>query len=246
MFNIFKKRTIFDLGVNDGSDTAFYLEKGFRVVAVEANPILAEAVRLRFCNEIQAGTLVLLNVGIWHDNRTLPFYINQANDHWSSFDPEYGCRNGTPFTVVDVPCMTIVQLLESYGLPYYMKIDIEGADKVVLGQMQKTQWRPKYISVEEYGVVAIDDLRSLGYKKFAIVSQRDKTVKIAPKIPLEGRGFFLNRQFNGTVSGVFGREIQDKWLAYDDARMHFIRSVRREDYTWVGPDYEWFDIHAKF
>jgi hypothetical protein len=29
---------IYDLGMHRGGDTQFYLEKGFRVVAVEANP----------------------------------------------------------------------------------------------------------------------------------------------------------------------------------------------------------------
>ena len=34
---------IYDIGQHTGEDTAFYLGKGFRVVAVEANPTLAEA-----------------------------------------------------------------------------------------------------------------------------------------------------------------------------------------------------------
>lgn len=32
---------IFDIGANNGDDTAFYLKKGFRVVAIEADPALA-------------------------------------------------------------------------------------------------------------------------------------------------------------------------------------------------------------
>jgi len=33
---------IFDIGANNGDDTAFYLKKGFRVVAIEADPALAQ------------------------------------------------------------------------------------------------------------------------------------------------------------------------------------------------------------
>ena len=36
---------IFDVGCNDGQDSDFYLKKGFRVVAVEANPALCELLK---------------------------------------------------------------------------------------------------------------------------------------------------------------------------------------------------------
>jgi hypothetical protein len=39
---------LYDVGMNNGDDTAYYLYKGFRVVAVEADPVLVEAARERF------------------------------------------------------------------------------------------------------------------------------------------------------------------------------------------------------
>lgn len=39
---------IIDVGGNNGDDTAFYLHRGYRVVMVEANPLLAEHLRGRF------------------------------------------------------------------------------------------------------------------------------------------------------------------------------------------------------
>jgi hypothetical protein len=36
------KNLIYDVGMNDGNDTAYYLSRGFRVVAIEANPVLVE------------------------------------------------------------------------------------------------------------------------------------------------------------------------------------------------------------
>jgi hypothetical protein len=50
---------IFDLGVNDGSDTDFYLKKGFRVVGVEANPLVCEGAAKRFSQAIEAKRLTL-------------------------------------------------------------------------------------------------------------------------------------------------------------------------------------------
>ena len=35
-------KLVYDIGMNDGTDSAYYLRRGYSVVAVEANPILAE------------------------------------------------------------------------------------------------------------------------------------------------------------------------------------------------------------
>jgi FkbM family methyltransferase len=237
--------TIFDLGLNDGADASFYLDKGFRVVAVEANPLLYSAAREKLAPQIKSGALWLLNVGIWSERKTLPFYVNKANDHWSSFDPAYGCRDGTSYDIIEVPCITIEDLLcdfSRFSVPYYMKIDIEGADRIVLEGLRPLMHRPEWISVEEYGVAAIDDLHALGYRNFAIVPQRTKTVAFSPEPAREG--CYTPRAFDGTQSGVFGREIGDLWRDYADCREVFTRTIRREDYSYVGPAEEWFDIHA--
>ena len=35
-----EKNLIYDVGMSNGDDTAYYLHRGFRVVAIEANPLL--------------------------------------------------------------------------------------------------------------------------------------------------------------------------------------------------------------
>jgi hypothetical protein len=55
---------IFDLGFHNGDDTAFYLAKGSRVVAVEAHPELVEAGLRRFSSEIRGGRLILLHKAV--------------------------------------------------------------------------------------------------------------------------------------------------------------------------------------
>ena len=39
------KKLIFDIGMYDGSDTRYYLNEGFRVLAIEANPVLVKRAR---------------------------------------------------------------------------------------------------------------------------------------------------------------------------------------------------------
>jgi hypothetical protein len=55
---------IFDVGANNGDDTAAYLARGFRVIAVEANPFLCEDLHKRFANDINLGRAVVVNKAI--------------------------------------------------------------------------------------------------------------------------------------------------------------------------------------
>jgi hypothetical protein len=41
-------KTVYDFGMNNGDDVAYYLAKGFRVVGVEANSSLVDKCRIRF------------------------------------------------------------------------------------------------------------------------------------------------------------------------------------------------------
>src|SRR5690348_4440570 len=116
---------VFDIGFNNGDDTDHYLARGFNVVAVEANPELAEAGRRRFVSAIAAGKLRLLNVGVAQQAGHADFYVNQSVDVWSSFVPEWGQRGGK-FSVISVPTTTMSSLLKEFGTPYYVKIDVEG------------------------------------------------------------------------------------------------------------------------
>jgi 16S rRNA A1518/A1519 N6-dimethyltransferase RsmA/KsgA/DIM1 with predicted DNA glycosylase/AP lyase activity len=55
---------IFDVGMHLGEDTEFYLKKGFRVVAIEADPLHCSRVAERFAREVAKRQLVILNVAI--------------------------------------------------------------------------------------------------------------------------------------------------------------------------------------
>lgn len=48
---------VFDVGLHNGSDTAYYLHRGYDVVAVEANPRFCALAERRFAPEIAAGRL---------------------------------------------------------------------------------------------------------------------------------------------------------------------------------------------
>jgi FkbM family methyltransferase len=234
---------IYDLGANQGEDTEFYLAKGFRVVAVEANPLLHAELAQRFAGAVVAGRLVLLACGVWDSAATLPFYLNEDNHHWSSFDREYGTREGSRFSVVPVACTPLPALLRRFGVPRYLKLDIEGADRLVLAGLAGFAPLPRYISVEEYGVAAFGDLAALGYRGFQAVAQWNKAGMVPPRPPREGG--YAWRRFTDRDSGLFGEELPGAWLDQAAAEALFTSSIRRADGSYVERGFEWWDIHAK-
>ncbi|WP_454021074.1 FkbM family methyltransferase [Azospirillum sp. Marseille-Q6669] len=239
------RNVVFDLGMNKGEDSTFYLRKGFNVVAVEANPIISRRNAELFTSYAERGQLTILNVGIWSEEKELPFYANLDNDHWSSFDPAYGCRDGTRFEITRIPCVRVETLFKRFGTPHYMKIDVEGADRLILSDMRALTARPAFVSVEEYGVACIDDLHALGYDRFQIVPQSARLkAQYTPPIPAR-EGIYVPASFNGNDSGLFGHELPpDRWRSLADVRADFLSGVRGEDHVYKGPEGEWFDVHA--
>lgn len=234
---------IFDIGVNLGEDSRFYLDKGFSVVGVEANPLIATELRTKFSDEIQDGRFILEECGIWSHSKSLPFFRNLDNDHWSSFDPNYGCRNGSAFEEMEIKCITSIELFKVYGIPRYLKIDVEGADKYIVADLASLEQLPTYVSVEEYGFMAIDDLHKAGYNHFYFSPQRDKKWAVPPMPPKEGQ--YFNKVFNGYDSGLFGEELPGEWMEYDRAVKYFIENIRNREHEYIGAEHEWYDIHAK-
>src|SRR5205809_494944 len=119
---------IFDLGLHHGDDTDFYLRKGFRVVALEANPELCRLARQRFAVSLEDGHLTIVNKALDREaGRTATFYLRTDKDDWSSLDPEIAARGGGALTPIEVETTTLDVLAAEHGVPHYLKVDLEGA-----------------------------------------------------------------------------------------------------------------------
>jgi FkbM family methyltransferase len=111
---------IYDVGMNNGDDTAYYLRRGFRVVAIEANTCFAKCAAERFRTQISSDQLRILNIGIAAEEGELPFWICETYSEWSSFDRKITSRDGCPHHEVMVPCRRFASVLEEFGVPYYL------------------------------------------------------------------------------------------------------------------------------
>ncbi len=234
------RNLIFDIGMHIGQDTEFYLKKGFRVVAVEANPVLAEQGASRFQNEIADGRLTIVNRAIANGGERVAFYVNNEVTEWSSVHQSLGDRrHGSE--KIEVDSIDLVSLLAEHGVPYYLKIDIEGADEIPIKQLRQCTLKPPYVSYEASSFGGASRLYAMGYKRFAVVLQRNVEDVRLPDPSLEGR--YVDHTFPLGSSGPFGMELDADWGTIDDAVRDQViwKNLLRHN---PGKKNHWADIHA--
>ena len=142
---------IFDVGMHQGKDTDFYLRKGFRVIAIEASPSHVRVAQEHFRKQIADGKLTIVPAAVAPTAGRIQFYLNLDKDDWGTISPDFAARNehlGTRSQMVEVDAVTMQSILERHGVPYYLKIDIEGADTLCLEALHQFPQRPRFVSIE--------------------------------------------------------------------------------------------------
>jgi FkbM family methyltransferase len=210
--------------MHKGEDTDYYLQKGFRVVAFEANPELAKLCRTRFANAIDQKDLIIIEGAIVEQNpqagaqKTVKFYRNREKSIWGTVNSDWADRNEilrTDSEIIEIEVVDFKECLREFGIPYYMKIDIEGSDNVCLQSLLDFDIKPNYVSIESEKVVfsmleeQIDLLLQLGYGQFKSVQQETIVHQVSPDPAKEGKT--TNYQFQYGSSGLFGEDLPGEW-----------------------------------
>lgn len=235
------RNLIYDVGLHRGEDTAYYLARGFTVVAIEADPDLVEYCESRFEKEIKSRRLVIVQGAIVEDDRmqSVGFYRNNKVSVWGTVLKNWADRNssfGAESSLIEVPVVNIKSLLLKYGCPYYMKIDIEGMDLACLIKLLDSDCRPKYISLEADKVdfkKLQEEFRTfarLGYGSFYIQQQADIRKHRVPSGSREGD--YVDYSFEDGSSGPFGSDLIGPWLTTEEALLRYKKIFR--EYRFFG------------
>jgi FkbM family methyltransferase len=160
----------FDIGANVGQRTALFLELGAKVVAVEPQPDCAEILRRKHprASTVEAaigpnaGTATLL-VANYPTLATLsPDWIGavKASGRFAEFEWN---------RELQVPLLTLDDLIRDYGIPDFCKIDVEGYEYGVL-QGLSTPVPALALEFEKEcaaeRLLAVDHVASLGMREF--------------------------------------------------------------------------------
>lgn len=238
---------IIDVGAHRGEDAGFYLRKGFRVVAIEADPDLAATCRARLATYIASGRCTVIEGAVVDPaasaagQRTVRFYKNDANPVWGTLNPQWADRNarlGAGSVPIDVPVVDFVDVLRTHGIPRYLKVDIEGADMDCVRALARFAAGPDYVSLEVdktslAAVTAqIETLRALGYSSFQAVEQSAVSEQRVPDPAREGD--FIEHRFESGSSGLFGAELPGEWRSASAVRRQL--GAIRLGYYLLGDD----------
>jgi FkbM family methyltransferase len=170
---------IYDVGMNTGHDTDYYLSRGYRVVAIEADPHFVAEYREKQAEHIRSGQLRVLNYVIGPEDGTARFWLCQENAAMSTMDERTVRSSGLTFQPMDLPCRRLSSILREHGVPFYLKVDIEGSDHYCLEDIDPTD-APMYVSFEILRLHDLFLLHSKGYDAFKCIDQETLTQLTTP------------------------------------------------------------------
>jgi FkbM family methyltransferase len=251
---------VFDVGMHNGDDTEEYLARKYRVVAIEANPTLVEAAKKRFSRAIAAGQLVIEGSAIFNREGATTFWVNDEKDEWSALEHDVGGRLGTRCHEISVPCTRLSTMFKKYGVPFFLKSDIERGDRYGFEDLNPADL-PRYVAVEAHEFNYLLLLWKYGYRKFKVVDQ----MRLNSTFPLLSnehvhtrilkRAFWYgdrvknkfgkNLRYKPGSSGPLGEESEGPWLPIEDVAYNFLHHSKNYGNRGNMDHRSWFDFHAK-
>lgn len=177
-------KLIFDIGAYQLDSTKQYLNNGYKIIALDANPEMIEIINNNFKTFIENGKLIVIDKALHDtDNNEIKFYIQNNEKVWCSIYKGIAERLDECSKIITKQTITLKTLIETYGTPIYCKIDVEGADILAIQSLRgHKELLPKYISCETEclghenrfditGTEILDELYNIGYTKFFLIKQ---------------------------------------------------------------------------
>ncbi len=138
---------VFDIGANLGSYAEIFASLGARVVALEPNPDCVSHIRRSY-----PGLIDVVGAAVGGRAGVATIRLADRSD-MSSMSAEWIRAIGEAQHIdesvwanqITVPVITLDSLIEKYGVPRFIKIDVEGFEESVLGGLST---RPPLLSFE--------------------------------------------------------------------------------------------------
>lgn len=166
---------VFDIGANHGNRTSVFLDIGAKVISVEPNPLLANKLKKKFGKRIN-----VVQKAVGNKNGVIDLYVNDADVlsttslQWIEDvkkSNRFGDLGNRFSKQVEVEMLTLDDLIANYGVPKFIKIDVEGAELEIIKTIKDSR------------------IQSLSFE-FAIPESLDETLDILKHLDSNGYHFF--------------------------------------------------------
>src|SRR4030042_3594411 len=185
LYNFIKEeisgKLCFDLGSNIGYITQKLVRFNCKVLAIEPQK------NLTINNDNYKGSYIK-NVCISNKIGMIDFYkcdkhvSSSCLESWKVHHPDL------KWTKIEIPCTTIDELIKEFGIPKYLKLDIENSEYQALQDLSQ---KIDIISLEytegfiENTIKCIDRLESFGIKKIYTFTKKKEKKEINGKLELK-------------------------------------------------------------
>jgi FkbM family methyltransferase len=134
---------IFDIGANVGQKTDIFLKLGARVVAVEPDPLNQEVLRQSYLDfRLAKKSVVIVGKAVGAHAGPQKMWVDKPGSAKNTLSPKWveilrtdQSRFGESLDFSEareVEMVTLEELIKHYGVPFYVKIDVEGYEPDVL------------------------------------------------------------------------------------------------------------------
>lgn len=142
---------IFDIGANHGAKTDVYLRLGARVVAIEPDELCQEILREKFLRyRLVPKPVIIVGKALSDSAAEIKMWIDGPGSALNTLSQKWvealkankmrfeHTHNGLDFSrSKTVETITLEQLIVEHGLPFFVKIDVEGHEVCVLRGLKR-------------------------------------------------------------------------------------------------------------
>lgn len=200
----------FDIGANIGDYTNSLMEKNEydKIICVEANPNIIQKLKNRF---FENNKIEIINKAVSSEKGFVDFYVCESCDVVSTCDIEWinqsRFSDNKTWSKFEIETISIDDLVNKYGIPEHIKIDVEGYELNVIkgmtknyGSQIKFEWAEEKLN-DIFEI--IDYLSLIGYSKFSYILQ--------DKYDEEPFEYFSKKEFEEKFKNMCVPSRQDLW-----------------------------------